>query len=247
MRSGKFLRYGVDLLMTAALLFLMGYQFWGDVAHEWAGTLMVVLFIAPQIMNRRWYTRLAKGSWSLYRVFLVLVDGLVFLSMVGLAFSGALLSNHVFAFIDLAGSLSFARLLHMASAYWGFILMALHLGCHWHMVLSAGRRVFGKYLEPQNSDGILLTLAGLVVALYGCFAFVSRDLPTYLFLQSHFVFLDFLEPKLLFYFDYVMMMGTFVFAGHALSSLLRKRTARKKSCSAAKSHPCSTKIMKEIL
>lgn len=247
MRSGKFLRYGVDLLMTAALLFLMGYQFWGDVAHEWAGTLMVVLFIAHQIMNRRWYTRLAKGSWSLYRVFLVLIDGLVFLSMVGLAFSGALLSNHVFAFIDLAGSLSFARLLHMASAYWGFILMALHLGCHWHMVLSAGRRVFGKYLEPQNSDGILLTLAGLVVALYGCFAFVSRDLPTYLFLQSHFVFLDFLEPKLLFYFDYVMMMGTFVFAGHALSSLLRKRTARKKSCSAAKSHPCSTKIMKEIL
>lgn len=247
MRSGKFLRYGVDLLMTAALLFLMGYQFWGDVAHEWAGTLMVVLFIAHQIMNRRWYTRLAKGSWSLYRVFLVLVDGLVFLSMVGLAFSGALLSNHVFAFIDLAGSLSFARLLHMASAYWGFILMALHLGCHWHMVLSAGRRVFGKYLETQNSDGILLTLAGLVVALYGCFAFVSRDLPTYLFLQSHFVFLDFLEPKLLFYFDYVMMMGTFVFAGHALSSLLRKRTARRKSCSLAKNHPCSTKIMKEIL
>lgn len=40
MRSGKILRYGVDLLMTAALLFLMGYQFWGDVAHEWAGTLM---------------------------------------------------------------------------------------------------------------------------------------------------------------------------------------------------------------
>ena len=220
MRSGKILRYGVDLLMTAALLFLMGYQFWGDVAHEWAGTLMVVLFIAHQIMNRRWYT--------------------------GLAFSGVLLSNHVFAFIDLAGSLGFARLLHMASAYWGFILMALHLGCHWHMVLSAGRRVFGKYLEPQNSDGILLTLAGLVVALYGCFAFVSRDLPTYLFLQSHFVFLDFLEPKLLFYFDYVMMMGTFVFAGHALSSLLRKRTARRKSCSLAKNHPCSTKIMKEI-
>lgn len=246
MRSSKFFRYGVDLLMTAALLFLMGYQFWGDVAHEWAGTLMVVLFIAHQIMNRRWYTGLAKGSWSLYRVVLLLVDGLVFLSMVGLAVSGVMLSNHVLAFVDLAGILGFARLLHMASAYWGFILMVLHLGCHWHMVLSAGRRVFGKYLEPQNSDGILLTLAGLVVALYGCFAFVSRDLPTYLFLQSHFVFLDFLEPKLLFYFDYVMMMGTFVFAGHALSSLLRKRTARRKSCSLAKNHPCSTKIMKEI-
>lgn len=247
MRSGKIFRYGVDLLMTAILLFLMGYQFWGDVAHEWAGALMVALFILHQIANRRWYSGLAKGSWTPYRAFLLLVDGLVFLSMVGLAVSGVLLSNHVFTFVDLPGSLGFARLLHMASAYWGFILMALHLGCHWHLVLSAGRRVLGKHLEPHASDSILLTLAGLVVALYGCFAFVSRDLQTYLFLQSHFVFLDFLEPKLLFYFDYVMMMGTFIFSGHALSSLLRKRTARRKSCSAPKNHPCSTRITKEIL
>ena len=30
----------IDILMTLALLFLMGYQFWGDVAHEWAGAGM---------------------------------------------------------------------------------------------------------------------------------------------------------------------------------------------------------------
>ena len=36
----------VDIAMTLALLFLMGYQFWGDVAHEWAGAGMFVLFLA---------------------------------------------------------------------------------------------------------------------------------------------------------------------------------------------------------
>lgn len=246
MRSGKFFRYSVDLLMTAALLFLMGYQFWGDVAHEWAGTLMFALFVVHQVLNRRWYTGLSKGSWSPYRMFLFITDGFAFLAMIGLMLSGVLLSNHVFAVVDLPGSLGFARSLHMASAYWGFILMALHLGCHWHLMLSAGRRLFEKYLGPQDSDGILLTLAGLVVALYGLFAFFSRDLPTYLFLQSHFVFLDFLEPKLFFYFDYLMMMGAFVFAGHALSSLLRKCTARKKSSTAKKENFCSSKMMKEI-
>ena len=30
-------KIAVDALMTLALLFLMGYQFWGDAAHEWAG------------------------------------------------------------------------------------------------------------------------------------------------------------------------------------------------------------------
>ena len=31
----------VDVLMTVVLLFLMGYQFWGDVAHEWGGSWYV--------------------------------------------------------------------------------------------------------------------------------------------------------------------------------------------------------------
>ena len=34
--KGK-LKRAVDVLMTAALLFLMGYQFWGEKAHEWVG------------------------------------------------------------------------------------------------------------------------------------------------------------------------------------------------------------------
>ena len=32
------IRLAVDLLMTLSLLFLMGYQLWGETAHEWAGT-----------------------------------------------------------------------------------------------------------------------------------------------------------------------------------------------------------------
>ena len=45
------LKVGIDILMTFLLLFLMGYQFWGETAHEWAGTLMLLLFIAHHILN----------------------------------------------------------------------------------------------------------------------------------------------------------------------------------------------------
>ena len=31
----------VDVLMTLVLLFLMGYQLWGEAAHEWAGAGML--------------------------------------------------------------------------------------------------------------------------------------------------------------------------------------------------------------
>lgn len=44
-------KIAVDVLMTLGLLFLMGYQFWGDVAHEWAGAGMFVLFILHHALN----------------------------------------------------------------------------------------------------------------------------------------------------------------------------------------------------
>ena len=52
MKSKATLKIVIDLAMTEALLFLMGYQFWSDTAHEWAGAGMFVLFIAHHILNR---------------------------------------------------------------------------------------------------------------------------------------------------------------------------------------------------
>lgn len=124
----------VDILMTAALLFLMGYQFWGDAAHEWAGAGMFVLFILHHILNRGWYRALPKGRYSPARVFQLVINLLLLLVMMGQMVSGIMLSRCVFSFLPISGGMSFARLLHMAAAYWGFVLMALHLGLHWNMV-----------------------------------------------------------------------------------------------------------------
>ncbi|MCC8097765.1 MAG: hypothetical protein LIO44_04250 [Eubacterium sp.] len=41
----------IDIFMTFGLLFLMGYQFWGETAHEWAGGAMFILFIIHHILN----------------------------------------------------------------------------------------------------------------------------------------------------------------------------------------------------
>ena len=125
------LKIVLDVAMTLALLFLMGYPWWGDVAHEWAGAGMFALFIAHHILNAGWWRSLTRGRYTPARVFQLVIDLLVLLAMLGLMVSGVILSNHVFAFLPISGGMSFARLLHMASAYWGFVLMSLH----WNMVL----------------------------------------------------------------------------------------------------------------
>ncbi len=54
----------VDAAMTLGLLFQMGYQFWGDAAHEWVGAGMFVLFLAHHILNWRWYKTLFHGRYT---------------------------------------------------------------------------------------------------------------------------------------------------------------------------------------
>lgn len=83
----------IDLLMTLTLFFLMGYQLWGEAAHEWVGTVMGVLFLLHQWYNRRWYCTLTQGPWSLVRTFHMLVNLLSVLAMLALLASGVVLSS----------------------------------------------------------------------------------------------------------------------------------------------------------
>ena len=130
-------------------------------------------------------------------------------------------SNHVFAFLNIRGGISFARLLHMAAAYWGFVLMALHLGLHWGMLLGMAK----KRIRPGR---ILPVVLGACIAVYGLTVFVRRALPDYMLLRTQFVFLDYGEPWLLFYLDYLAMMGTFIFLSHYASKFFRALPGKKR-------------------
>ena len=118
----------------------------------------------------------------------------------------------------------------MAASYWGFILMALHLGLHWSMFLGMTRKAL-KLRQPSRLRKVLLPIVGAVIAIYGFTVFIRRDFLTYMLLQTHFVFLDFSEPIPLFYLDYLSTMGTFIFLSYYISMMLRKlsgKNSRKK-------------------
>ena len=142
--------------------------------------------------------------------------------MLGLMGSAVLLSNHVFAFLNLHGGISFARLLHMTASHWGFVLMALHLGMHWGMfVRLAGKALRLTRLSPAR--WLVLPFIGAGIAVYGMTVFFRRGMLTCMLVRTQFVFLDFSEPVPLFYLDYLAMMGTFVFLGYYMMKKNRKQ------------------------
>ncbi len=226
MKPKVIFKIAVDALMTLALLFLMGYQFWGDVAHEWVGAGMFSIFIVHHILNGNWYKNLFHGKYSPSRSFQLIVDIMVFIAMIGLMVSGIILSNHVFVRLNIQGGMSFARLLHMAASYWGFVLMALHLGIHWGMFLGLFKKAL-HLKQPSRLRKILLSILGAGIALYGLTVFIKRDLLTYMLVRTQFVFLDFRESVPLFYLDYLAMMGTFIFLAYYASKLFRKLSGKK--------------------
>lgn len=220
MPKKQILKITVDVLMTAALLLLMSYSLLGEAAHEWVGVGMFALFILHHILNHKWSRGLLRGKYTAFRTFQTVLVLLVFLSMAGSMVSGILLSRYVFD-LDVRGLSSIARNIHMLSAYWGFVFMALHLGLHWNVIMGMARKMTKK---PSNIRKWILRGAAILIAVYGVYAFFKRDIGNYMLLRYHFAFFDLDEPLILFLLDYAAAMGLFVCLGHYLSAMLRKRT-----------------------
>ena len=121
MRAKMVVKLATDIGMTLALLFLMGYQFWGETAHEWVGAGMFVLFVLHHGLNLNWHKRIFKGKYTPMRTLTLCVDVLVLLAMLALMYSGIVMSRHVFAFLSIERGLALARGLHLLGAYWGFL------------------------------------------------------------------------------------------------------------------------------
>lgn len=208
----------IDFLMTLGLLFVSGYQLWGEAAHEWAGAGLFVLFTAHHLLNGSWYRNLTKGTYTPVRAIQLAIDLALLAMMLMQMYSGIILSRHVFRFLPIESGMALARRLHILGAYWGYLLMSLHIGLHWRMLMGMAKRVSGRYGGKRFVPAI--AVAG--VALYGACVFVKRDFITYLFLKSEFVFLDYEEPVLRFYLDYLAVMGLCIFLAHYGIILCRK-------------------------
>lgn len=218
----------VDLLMTVALLFLMTYNMLGDAFHEWVGAGMLVLFLLHHILNFKWSRAIFRGKYTAYRILQTALVLAILLTMLGSLVSGIILSRHVFTFLGIDGGRSLARTIHLVCSYWNLVLLSVHLGLHWNSMMAMARKVGG------NSSAIrtwTLRILVFMVTGYGVFAFLRRDIVSYMTLQTQFVFFNYEEPLFLLLADYLAIMGLFVFMGHYVATALRglgKKQSRKK-------------------
>lgn len=214
-------RIVIDVCMIICLLLLMAYSLVGEVAHEVIGISIFVLFVIHHILNRRWIATITKGKYSPLRIIQTILVFVILILMIGSMVSGIILSNNIFKFVKVTGVSMLARQVHMFCAYWGFMVMSVHLGIHWNMIVNMTKKIF------KNSSIVRSWIArvmAIIFASYGGYAFYKREIGGYLLMKIHFVFYDYMENVLFFVFDYVAVMGLVVFLTYYIVKMVNRRS-----------------------
>lgn len=210
------IKTAADILMTAALPILMCYSIVGETAHEIIGVAMFALFILHHILNFGWIKSLFKGKYLPKRIVGTIINAAVLICMLGLMYSSIVISKHIFTFLNLSGAMT-TRTVHLLCAYWGLVLMSVHLGMHISQMAAR--------MKLKNKTLIwTLRITFGVVGAVGMYEFIQLKFMDYLFGRAKFVFIDISASAVLTAMQYLTVMVMFAYIGYFLHILLNQKT-----------------------
>lgn len=158
------LRLALDAAAAGLLLFAFAYFWQGNAAHEWAGAGIFLLLAVHNLFHRSWFAGLAQHGARRGRfntaLTLVLLAG-----MLALLGSSLVISETLFAGLRLDDDFS-ARQVHAGIAYWLLLIVAVHLGLRWPLLMAVARKLLG-IAQASALRTLLLRLMALGIALQG--------------------------------------------------------------------------------
>ena len=206
------IRLGFDAIATALLLAGLAYWWLGNLAHELIGMGMFVLLVVHNLFNRRVWSNAAKGRYDRRRSLNMTIIVLLATAMVGLLITSVVISRDLFG-LYATGNVSLARRVHSAAAFWALVVVALHLGTRWTVVMASLRNAFG--LRSGHAVRTLaLRGATLGIAWHGVGAMIDMALGSKLLMLPALDMWDFSEATAGFFLNYLAIMVTIGAASH---------------------------------
>lgn len=203
------LRLLFDLLAAGLLVFGFSYWWLGNVAHELAGTAMFLLLIVHNVFNRRFYGTLARTRREARSLFNVAVALALLTAMAALLVTSVLISNALSGFMSVYGGFT-VRQLHTLAAYWALVIVAVHLGLRWPMLMGVARNLFG--ISRANAiRAWALRLIAFAIAVHGVWSSFALGLGTKLTMQVTLDWWNFEESVAGFFAHCVAIAGLNVF------------------------------------
>ncbi|KNH20784.1 hypothetical protein ACS78_16145 [Priestia megaterium] len=224
MNRNILIRLVIDLAMTVLMLVVMAYHVTGNAIHELVGAVLFMLFIFHNILNRRWYKTIIRGKYNVRRILKIVVNLLFLVSMVVVVISSVPISRDVFPYFPINNDM-IVRQIHVLTAYWGFIFMAVHIGLSWGTIINAVRKMTGITGMSRMRTIVLRVLAVLIV-VYGVHTSFERDLGSKLIIYDPFGSYILDNSAMGFLIDYLSIMGIYICGTHYALKFVRSEVGK---------------------
>jgi hypothetical protein len=195
----------------------LAYYWQGNLFHELVGTGMFLLVVVHNAFNRRWYGTIAKRQ-GLVNIAITL---LLLAAMLVLLITSGLISESLFRFLGLDGGFT-ARQIHSLAGYLVLIIVSLHLGLRWPMIMGIGRSLFGITGKSAVRSFPLRVIA-CVIAIQGVRSSFALEVGTKLSLQLTLDWWNFEESSLEFFLHCIAIAGMYVSLSYYAMQWVRYR------------------------
>jgi hypothetical protein len=205
------LRLGLDFLALGLFTIAMAYWWMDNRTHEFVGTGMFALLFLHNVFNRRWYGGIPRTRRQPRPLVAVALNLTLLATMVTLLTTSVLISQSLFQFLAVGGPT--AREIHILAAYWALIIVSIHLGLHWSIVMNAARNLL-RVGATSPLRTALLRLVSAGVAVGGVYSSLELDIGSRILLIPTMQFWDFNEDAAGFLLRIVSIAGFYVALGH---------------------------------
>jgi len=216
-------KLGNDLVMTILMLIAMAYYITGNMVHEVVGVVVFSLFIIHNFLNRRWYKAIFKGKYNVRRIIQIGINLLFLVTMTLMILSAVLISSDLFPYIHIGSDMT-PRQIHVQTAYWGFIIMSIHIGLSWVMIIGSVRRMT-RINGTSHIRTIMLRVLAVLIVAYGVRSSFEGDMGSKLFLYSPFGW-SHDNSTIRFLIDHLSIMGIYICGTHYALKFVQNQEKR---------------------
>lgn len=215
------LRLLLDCIAAGLLLFAFAYFWQGNAAHELAGISLFLLIVVHTIFQRRWFSGIAKGVRERRGTFNIVLTFVLLAGMLALLGTSLIISETLFAALRLDDDFT-ARQVHAGIAYWLLLVVAIHLGLRWPLLMGVARKLCGiKDTNPTRTAVLRLIAVG--IAAQGACSVLALNLRSRLLFQLSLDWWNFEESTAGFFAHCMAIAGLCIFVTHYTMQWLRRR------------------------
>ncbi|MDH7803595.1 MULTISPECIES: DUF4405 domain-containing protein [unclassified Rhizobium] len=214
------LRLVLDFLAVGLVIACLAYWWLDNLSHELFGTVLFTLVIVHNVFNRRRYGGVTKRKLDAVRVVNLVTIACLVIAMTIMLVTSLLISRDVLSFMALDGAFA-VREAHMFAGYWVLLIISLHLGTRWQVVMEVCGGLIG--ISGHNAYRMaVLRLVTVTIAAWGVRSFFEMTFGSKLMLSYSLDMWDFNQSTLGFFVNYASIVGLFVAAMHYALMLIRK-------------------------